>query len=389
MREMQTKTLVLTMPRATGRKLVPRQKGIFERISGSEIWWIRYADAMGRIRREKAGTKSAALTLYRKRKTEALQRKKLPESLRSPMVSFAELAHDALVYSKAHKRSYHDDVVRMERLLARFRERTADSIMPQDLETHLEQAAKESEWAPATVNRYKALISLVFRLGIENGKVKENPASLVKHRQENNARVRWLSSEEEVRLRAVISETCPEHLPELDLALHTGLRRSEMYGLAWENVNLSRRVLSIPRSKNGETRHVPLNSTALAALAELRKRSDGTGAVIRNLQGEPLARSRYWFERAIRTAKIRGFTWHCLRHTFASRLVMAGVDIRTVQELMGHKTISMTVRYSHLAPKHTLAAVERLSGAISEAPTDTKTSTGAVEQASAETAYVH
>jgi site-specific recombinase XerD len=66
--------------------------------------------------------------------------------------------------------------------------------------------------------------------------------------------------------------------------------------------------------------------------------------------------------------------WHCLRHTFASRLVMAGVDIRTVQELLGHKTISMTVRYSHLVPKHTLAAVERLDTAT-EIPSDTTTDT--------------
>ena len=366
-----------------------RQRGLFEKVPGSGQWWIRYADAMGRIRREKAGMKSSALLLYRKRKTETLQRKKLPENLRAPMVSFAELARDALAYSKAHKRSYDDDVIRMERLLSRFRERAADSITPQELERHLSETAEESKWAPATVNRYRALISLVYRLGIESGKVKENPARLVKHRQENNCRVRWLSGEEETRLRAYIEATCPEHMPELDLALHTGLRLGELFGLVWENVNLSRRVLTVPRSKNGETRHVPPNSAALAALAELRKRSDGTGPVIRNLQGEPLAGPRHWFEPAIRKAKIRSFSWHCLRHTFASRLVMAGVDLRTVQELMGHKSISMTVRYSHLTPKHTLAAVELLAGGASEAPTDTKTSTGEVEQPEPEAAYVH
>jgi len=246
-----------------------RQRGIYEKAPGSGIWWVRYADAMGRIRREKAGTKSSALTLYRKRKTESLQGKKLPENLRSPMVSFAELAREALAYSKVHKRSYGDDVIRMERLLTRFRERAADSITPQELEQHLAQTAEESNWAPATINRYRALISLVFRLGIESGKVKENPARLVKHRQENNARVRWLSAEEEVRLRAAVSAACPEHLPELDLALNTGLRLGELYGMEWENVNLARRVLTILRPKNGETRHVPLNGPALLALGEL------------------------------------------------------------------------------------------------------------------------
>lgn len=384
---MQTETLSPVSTKAA-RKRRHYPHGMFEKVPGSGVWFIRYADSTGRIRREKAGTKSAALTLYRKRKTEALQGRKLPESLRKPMVSFAELAHDALAYSKAHKRSYDDDVIRMERLLARFRERAADSITPQELERHLVETAEENEWAPATVNRYRALISLVYRLGIESNKVKENPARLVKHRQENNARIRWLSAEEEVRLRAVVSTAYPEHMPELDLALNTGLRLSELYGLDWENVNLARRVLTIPRPKNGEMRHVPLNRPALAALAELQKRGDGIGPVIRNAEGGALSSPRYWFEPAIRRAKIRSFSWHCLRHTFASRLVMAGVDLRTVQELMGHKGIQMTVRYSHLTSKHTLAAVERLAGSAPEASTDTKTSTEANERTSQEAPHV-
>ena len=384
---MQTDTLDLAVERITGRaRRNPR--GVFEKVPGSGAWWIRYADTTGRLRREKAGAKSSALTLYRKRKTEALQGKKLPENLRSPMVSFGELAHDALVYSKTNKRSYESDIIRMPRLLAAFRERAADSITPQELEHHLVQTAEESDWAPATVNRYRALISLVFRLGIENGKVKENPARLVKHRRANNARTRWLAPEEETRLREAIKAGCPDHWPELDLALNTGLRRSEMYGLTWENVSLSRRVLTIPRAKNGEMRHVPLNSTALAALAELQKRGDGTGVVIRNLGGEPLVGPRHWFEPAVVKAKLRDFSWHCLRHTFASRLVMAGVDLRTIQELLGHKSIGMTVRYSHLAPKHTLAAVERLDEPHHESPTDTKTSTGVFEGIQTESAIV-
>ena len=111
--------------------------------------------------------------------------------------------------------------------------------------------------------------------------------------------------------------------------------------------------------------------------------------MIHNLQGEPLAGPRHWFEPAIGRAKIRAFSWHCLRHTFASRLVMAGVDLRTVQELMGHKNISMTVRYSHLTPKHTLAAVELLAGAIPEVPTSNRTSTVATEQLSTVPQYTH
>ena len=364
-----------------------KQRGVFEKFPGSGVWWVRYADTMGRIRREKAGNKSTALNLYRKRKTESLQRKKLPENLRTPTVSFAELAHDTLVYSKSHKITYQDDLLRMPWLVAAFRERSADSITPLDLEHHLNHIAEERSWAPASMNRYRALMSLVFRLGIENGKLKENPVRLVKHRLVNNVRMRWLGGEEEARLRAVIEARYPEHIPELDLALNTGLRLSEMYGLTWQNVNLRSRVLTVRRSKNGEMRHVPVNATAAAAFWELRKRGDGGSSVVLNLKGLPLSDPRHWFEPAIRLAKIRDFSWHCLRHTFASRLVMAGVDLRTVQELLGHKSIAMTVRYSHLAPAHTLAAVERLTDAYPARATDARTSTSINRQPEAEFPY--
>jgi hypothetical protein len=94
--------------------------------------------------------------------------------------------------------------------------------------------------------------------------------------------------------------------------------------------------------------------------------------------GEPLRTPRQWFEEALEEAKISNFRWHDLRHTFASRLVMAGVDLRTVQQLMGHKTISMTVRYAHLAPEHQLAAVQKLcpdSQGLQSGATDTRTGT--------------
>jgi site-specific recombinase XerD len=147
--------------------------------------------------------------------------------------------------------------------------------------------------------------------------------------------------------------------------------------------------MRLPRPKNGEMRHVPLNGPVLAALGELMKGSDGTGHVICNAEGGALTSPRYWFEPAVRKAKIRSFSWHCLRDTFAGRLVMAGVDLRTVQELIGHTSIQMTVRYSHLTPKHTLAAVERLAGANREHPTDTKISTETTEQISVDSAHIH
>jgi site-specific recombinase XerD len=258
----------------------------------------------------------------------------------------------------------------METLLGWFREYPAESITARDIERRFEQ----EKWSPATVNRYRALLSLTYRLAIRNGKVKENPARMVQHRLEDNARIRFLSAEEETELRTAIETACPERIAELELALNTGLRLSEQYTLCWQDVSIIRRMLTIQRSKNGATRHVPLNQAALRALGALQARANGSEFVCGGLNT-----SRRWFDPAVKVAGLQTFTWHCLRHTFASRLVMAGVDIRTVQELLGHKTIGMTVRYSHLAPKHTLAAVERLD-APTEQPTDTTTDTEGLER---------
>ncbi|HKN74219.1 MAG TPA: site-specific integrase [Candidatus Acidoferrum sp.] len=363
---METETQVLALSQAA-RKKGRSTRGVFEKLPGSNIWWIRYVDAQGRFRREKAGTKGMAIDLYRKRKTEALAGKKMPEKLRRATVTFAEIARDALAYSKVHKAatSYRCDAGRMEVLLAWFREYPAESITAQDIERQFQK----QEWAPATPNRYRALLSLTYRLAIRNGKVRENPARLVPHRLEDNARIRFLSFDEETSVRKAIGEKCPGHIAEFDLALNTGLRLSEQYGLLWEDVSIPLRFLTIRRSKNGTMRHVPLNQAAVKALETLRKHCAASELVCGGAK-EP----RRWFEPVLKDAKVASFSWHCLRHTFASRLVMAGVDIRTVQELLGHKTISMTVRYSHLAPKHTLAAVERLD-VPTETPIDTTTDT--------------
>jgi integrase len=129
-------------------------------------------------------------------------------------------------------------------------------------------------------------------------------------------------------------------------------------------------------------RHVPLNQAAVQALEELWEQRNGSEFVCGG-DREP----RRWFESVLKDAKVANFSWHCLRHTFASRLVMADVNIRTVADLMGHKTIQMTMRYAHLAPKHTMAAVERLD-APTEGSTDTTTDTEALEQPTAQTAVL-
>lgn len=364
-------------------------RGIFERPQGSGLWWVRYADAGGRERREKAGTKGMALTLYRKRKTEAAQGRKLPETLRQRPVSFAEIADAGLEWSRAHKASWRQDVSRLQLLKTALGHRPAAEITPRELEQALRRFMDEHVWRPATFNRIKNLVSMCYRLAVGNGQVNANPARLVRQLRADNGRVRFLGREEEAKLREVIASDCPQHMAEFDLALHTGMRAGEQYGLAWDRVDFERRQLAIYRTKNAHARYLPLNQAAYDALVALRRDSDGIGPVIRNAvtpgryHAKPRASARNWFEHAIKRAGIAEFTWHCLRHTFASRLIMAGVDIRTVAELLGHRTLAMTMRYAHLAPEHNRSAVERLmapQAAIGSTPTGTTTGTGALER---------
>ncbi len=152
-------------------------------------------------------------------------------------------------------------------------------------------------------------------------------------------------------------------------AAHTGLRASEQFRLKWSDIDTGRSQVFVKKSKNGRSRHIPLSSGAKEALRIARTYSDDKAVF-------PVMHNHRWFETVIRKVAIPEFTWHCLRHTFASRLVMAGVDIRTVAELTGHKTLQMTMRYAHLSPGHNTAAVANLDKFyIPDNPTDTRTDT--------------
>ena len=225
-------------------------KGVFEKTPGSGIWWIRYADTAGRIRREKAGAKNAAIKLYSKRKTGVLEGQKLPGQLRSRVVRFSEIADDGLAYCRNHNKGHQFDGYRIGMLRAEFGNHGCD-IPIEDLRGWFSKQV----WAPATHNRFKSNLSLIYRLAIENKKATTNPARLLKRKPEDNGRVRFLNqfvpgptdidylkrhTEEEPRLRAVFAEDYPAHVPEFEIALHTGMRPSEQYALTWNRVDLIR-----------------------------------------------------------------------------------------------------------------------------------------------------
>jgi integrase len=348
-------------------------RGVFEKVPGSGVWWIRYSDAQGRYRREKAGTKTASRELYTKRKQEALEGRKLPEKLRSRAVSFAEIADDAITYIKGRYARPADDVARVEVLKDWFTGRAAECITPQEVEAALEEAEEENDWGSSTVNHHHTLLSLTYRLAIRNGKVKQSAVRGIRRRAEDNSRVRFLTADEEKRLRDALRSKpeWAEHEPELDLALHTGLRRSSMYiGLVWENVDRVAKTLTIPRTdmKNDDPVTLPLNGDAMRALAIFRTRGDGTGRVVRNEAGETLKVNAHWFVPAVRAAGIKNFHWHDLRHHYASMLRQTGTPLENIAELLGHKGLAMAKRYAHLSISNLHEAVSRIATGITLAP---------------------
>lgn len=210
---------------------------------------------------------------------------------------------------------------------------------------------------PATVNREIACIKHMYTKAIEWDLTDKNPAKPVKLLPEENERVRWLRQEEAERL----VDNCSKHLrPIVITALNTGMRYGEIIRLRWNEVDFDNRIITILRTKNKEIRKVPINDYLLETLVELKKNLNCD--MVFTYKGKPVKTVRRSFHSAKQAAGIEDFRFHDLRHTFASHLVMKGVDLMTVKELLGHKTMTMTLRYSHLSDEHKMNAVTKLDG---------------------------
>jgi site-specific recombinase XerD len=358
-------------------------RGVFQKVAGSGVWWIRWTDAHGKLHREKAGRRSDALTLIDKRRTQTIQHAKLPEKFRAK-VTFNSLCNDALEHSAAHNspKVTHDLGLKVAKLRPVFGKLDANTITKQDIVRWLTAEAEAREWSPSTRNRWQAAFSLIFRVGCDNERLERNPASHIRMQTENNARVRFLSAEEESALRKAILRRCPDHIHALNLSLHTGMRSGEQFSLKWNQIDFDLRICTLPRTKNGTMRHIPLNSAAIAALQAIKQgqddpTADGDVFPSKRKHGSALLNAKGWFNAAIKEAGVSAYTWHCNRHTFASRLVMRGISLRTIGELLGHRTMGMTMRYAHLSPAHNAAAVDSLVS-VSVMPTDTRTDTGGI-----------
>ena len=327
-------------------------RGVFQRPPGSGIWWISYKQGSVR-KREKVGRKSDAIALYQKRRTELLSGRKLPENLKRSPLTFAQIAAPITEYSRTHHTDTRNVTQRLRRIVESLGDRSADQMKPAEIDEWLSQNTKTA----ATANRYKSTFSLVFREAIRNGKLVSNPARLVRARKENNGRIRYLLLEEETRLQAFIEEKFPEHLPEIIISLRTGMRLSEQYSLCWDQVDFTRREINLRKTKNGLPRTIPMTNLVFSSFVDLKRRAGHHEPESRVFA---LQNPREWFSTALGGAQVLAYRWHDNRHTFCSRLAEKGAGIKTIQQLAGHKTISMSARYMHMGDDSLRAAVAKL-----------------------------
>jgi integrase len=272
--------------------------------------------------------------------------------------------------------------------------RKLNDITPWIIESWSKQA-KRKGLLPTTINRRVAILKSVLSKAALWGVIEHSPLKGMSHlKTDKTGRVRYLTDDEEKQLRSalearqercrkgrishnrwlndrqratlpILSASFTDYLmPMVILALNTGMRRGELFSLIWSDIDLKNKQLTVQghSSKSGNTRYLPLNDEACSTLTVWRNQNTGKDLVFPSLiTGQRLDNIRKSWAGLRKLADLQDFRFHDLRHSFASKLVMAGVDLNTVRELLGHASMEMTLRYAHLAPQHKAAAVALLN----------------------------
>lgn len=249
--------------------------------------------------------------------------------------------------------------------------RERDKLLSEDITGARARAKAGAKHEPrfrsgSTVNRYLAALSAAFSYARkELHWIEKNPCEGITKPTENKGRVRFLSDEERAKLLA----SC-KHNPDLYLAvvlsLTTGARQAEIMGMRYGQIDFKRRVITLDKTKNGETRAIPLVGEAYSLLTErakVRCISDNRVFPPTTKKGEWLNLRRPW-EAALIESGIENFHWHDLRHTAASYLAMSGVSMVEIAKILGHRTLQMVARYSHLADDHIVSTGEKLAARL-------------------------
>ncbi|HEY8034702.1 MAG TPA: site-specific integrase [Methylobacter sp.] len=222
--------------------------------------------------------------------------------------------------------------------------------------------------SPATVTRFLAALSSMFSHCISEWEwTQDNPVKRVKKPKVSNDRVRFLDNDERQRFLKVCQESSNKQLYLcVILAMSTGMRQAELMELTWKDVDIKAGFLLLNKTKNGEKRRVPLSGHGLELLREHAKLRRLDTPLLFPGKKDPLnpIDLRRPFENAVKLAEIEDFHWHDLRHCCASYLLMNGASLPEIAKILGHKTLAMVMRYSHMSNDHASGIVASMNAKI-------------------------
>ena len=318
----------------------------------------------GRRIREKVGSsRGAAVRAQSVREGEILQGKfRIVPKRGAP--TFDTVAEKYLELVSIHKRGHHVECYIMTTLKAFFGKYRVSDLTAEDAEKY--KTVRSRSVRPATVNREFTLAKHIMTKAVEWKLIADNPFRGIRNLRVPKQPERILSGDEEVKLLAACERVRSRFLsPLVVLALNTGMRRGEILTLEWSRVDLNQRTIRIINAKSAAgDRDIPMNATVHSLLSELARGATSPLVFPSNRkQGESLFDLKKGFKKAVQLAGIQHIRFHDTRHTFATRLVRAGVDIVSVQHLLGHSKITMTARYAHSLADAKMAAVRKLDSA--------------------------
>jgi integrase len=284
------------------------------------------------------------------------------ERKRIGFMEFADLFLER--YAKPNKRSWRDDLYAVKILGRYFGQLFLHEVTAFDIESF--KAARVKEVSKSRVNRNLDLVKKLFSLACDWQYLEESPARKVKKFRVFNMVERILDQGEQVRL---LEASAPHLRPVLQALLNTGCRKSEILGLKWDQVDLCKGTVCIERTKSGRNRVIPINSVLLSVLESLQAVDGQSEYVFLGPDGKAMRDIKTSFKTACKRAGIEGMRIHDLRHTAASRMVEAGIDLPTVSRILGHSSITTTMRYAHSTQETMRKAVETLASVRDFVPT--------------------
>jgi len=321
-----------------------------------QSWCVGFTVNGRRVRETVGPNKRIAERVLSLRMTQVLENRYFPPNRQLGRMPFKDFAQMYLEREGALLKSIRTERNRVLAWAREFGNRPLGQITRTEIEAWRRE--KMARCRPATINRDLSRLRRMFSLAVEWELLEESPMAGIRFLRENNARTRYLSLEECQRL--IASCMAPHIRAMVSVALHSGMRLGEILNLRWYDLDFSSGFILVRDSKNGESRHVPMDATLFALFRAYPHRL-GTDLVFSSPAGGHIVDVRTGFLNSCKRAGLIDLHFHDLRHTFASQFVMSGGDLYILKEILGHKSITMTQRYAHLSPTYKIKAIDRMN----------------------------